>query len=354
MKRAAWLGVCAFGLAVGLVGCSWDTGDDADSWSSSYDWVNFSGVYRAADESALTQTTTQSSSETTTTSGTGATTANTNRPTAPGTANGSGISRISAAGTLSPGNVEPLSVRINLYAANGNLHSSYADDGNGNLVGGLAPGVIVYKYGTWSVDFSSSMGAPEGGTWSATYRYYTDDGSGSSGGNNDTSTTTTTDGSSSTSTHTTSAAVYYFNVQHKAQYLTLIDDNGLSYSGRIGKMQSASGAQNTDIDQVAGDEEANDGKFAKYTYYESPLPANGDQVIASFECTGSGGKIVGTLSGLVNLGVLAERRLDATLISGGTADDINAIAPAVTITVQTAIVPEGGTTTGSGTTPVEE
>lgn len=350
MKRLVWLGTGVVALAMVFVGCNWDTGSDADSWSSAYDWVNFSGTYRAADGGILTITTEQSSTETTTTTGTGQD--NTNRPTAAGTANGSGISRTVAQGTLSPGDIVPGSVGITLYFASGAPHSSYGDDGAGNLTGGLAPGVIIYRYGSWRIDLSSIMGAPDGGSWRATYRYYVEE-PGSSGGE-ETSTTVSTGGSGSTSTTTTSDPIYFYTVQHKGQYVTLVDDSGRTYSGRISKIQSASGAQNTDIDQVAGDEEANDGKFAKYTYYESPLPANGDQVIASFECTGSGGKIVGTLSGLVNLGVLAERRLDATLISGGTADDINAIAPAVTITVQTAIVPEGGTTTGSGTTPVEE
>lgn len=350
MKNFALVGLFAFVAATGLLGCSWDSGSDADSWSSSFEWVNFSGVYRAADDSILTQTTTQESTESTTGPGAGSVPSN-ERPTAPGTANGSGISRISASGNLSPGNIEPLSVSITLYAANGNLHSSYKDDGNGNLVGGIAPGVIIYKYGSWSVDFSSSMGAPEGGTWKATYRYYTDDGSVKPLPGNDTATTTTT-GSSTTSTRTTATAVYFYNVVHKAQYITMSDDNGLSYSGRISKMQSTSGAQNTDIGQVAGDEQGNDGMHAKYTYYESPLPANGDQVVATFECSGPGGKIVGTLSGLVDVGVIKERRLDATLITGATADDINAVAPAVAITV--AAAPAGTETVTTPSTTTED
>ena len=48
MKRVVWLGFWVTVLAVGLVGCEWNTGDDAESWSSSFNWVNFSGVYRGA------------------------------------------------------------------------------------------------------------------------------------------------------------------------------------------------------------------------------------------------------------------------------------------------------------------
>ena len=46
MKRFALIGMVMAALAAGLVGCEWSTGEDATSWSSAYDWVNFSGVYR--------------------------------------------------------------------------------------------------------------------------------------------------------------------------------------------------------------------------------------------------------------------------------------------------------------------
>lgn len=45
MKRIALIGILAVLTAVGIVGCSWETGDDATSWSDTYNWVNFSGTY---------------------------------------------------------------------------------------------------------------------------------------------------------------------------------------------------------------------------------------------------------------------------------------------------------------------
>lgn len=45
MKRMALIGILAALTAAGIVGCSWETGDDATSWSDTYNWVNFSGTY---------------------------------------------------------------------------------------------------------------------------------------------------------------------------------------------------------------------------------------------------------------------------------------------------------------------
>ncbi len=297
MKRIALLGVCVAVAMMGLAGCDWDTGSDATSWSSSYNWVNFSGVYRSAAGGLLV------TDYTTTPSTPGSTNE------LSGKASGTGISRVSASGTLAPGNIVPGSVGINLYAANGNLHSSYQDDGNGVLLGGLAPGNISYNVGSWRVDFSSSMGAPEGGRWEATYRYYVSN-SGSSGS-----------GARPGST----GSIYSFTVLQQGQHLTFTDNNGATYSGYIGEMRTASGTERTD----------EEGKF---------MPTDGDTMIATFECAGVSAammqiKIVGTLQGTVASGVFTGRTLNGTWIEqGGKTGDINgqttsvAIAPAATTT----------------------
>ena len=49
MKRIALIGILAALTAVALVGCDWETGSDATSWSDTYNWVNFSGTYTPFD-----------------------------------------------------------------------------------------------------------------------------------------------------------------------------------------------------------------------------------------------------------------------------------------------------------------
>ncbi len=309
MKRFAWIGVGVVALAVGIVGCSWETGDDATSWSSSYNWVNFSGTYRNSTGPYLV-------TDYTTTPGSEAYTEEKN-----GSAEGSGVTAVSAAGNLGKAKIVPGSVLIKLYAANGNLHSSYSDNGNGVLSGGVATGNVSYDAGSWNVDFSAGLNGPAGGTWKATFRYYVyQDGTAPSG---------QTAGS-------TRVSIYVFNVTHSGQNLTFVDNNGSAYTGKIGAIRSASGAENTDIEQVANDEKS----AGKITYYESELPEDGDSVIATFECSGVSAammqvKIVGSFQGTVASGVFTGRTLTGTWIElGGKTGDVRGQTTA--IEVQTA------------------
>ncbi len=146
-------------------------------------------------------------------------------------------------------------------------------------------------------------------------------------------------------------AIYTFVVNHQGQNVSLTDNNGATYSGRFGKISSTSGAQNTDIGQVGADEEANDG--SKYTYYESPLPEDGDTIVANFEVAGTSRagmsvKIVGTFQGTVATGVFTGRTLRGTWIeSGGKTGDVYG---------QTTFIPvaTSDTDTGTGTETATE
>ncbi len=53
MKRFASIGILAALAAVAMVGCEWDTGDQSTSWSSSFNWVNFSGLYTASNTNGV-------------------------------------------------------------------------------------------------------------------------------------------------------------------------------------------------------------------------------------------------------------------------------------------------------------
>jgi len=292
MKRFALLGVGVVLVAACITGCSWETGSNADSWSSSYNWVSFSGVYRSAAGGLLV-------------------TDYTTTPSTPGSTNtvptteGQGsvhLNDTAFAGKLSKTGIVPGSVTINFgyFAA--------SDDGNGILTAPMGSGSISYASGTWTFN-----GAPQSiieGPITAGYSYYiSNDGSPGSG-----------------ALPGSTGRIYSFSLVHQGQNLTITDNNGATYIGLISEIRSASGAQNTDIGQVGADESGND--KSKYTYYESPLPEDGDKIIASFEVSGISAasmqvKIVGTLSGSVAAGVFTGRTMNGTWIElGGKTGDI--------------------------------
>lgn len=290
MKRLVWLSILVTVLAMGLIGCEWNTGDDAESWSSSFNWVNFSGMYRNAAGGLLV-------SDYTTT------------PAIPGTTNTVTVSHESQ-GTISVNQtdyngmlrktpVKPGSVVIDCG------YFFAADNGNGILNGPAGNGTISYSSGAWT--FSGAPLAPSSGKIYADYSQLVSN-QGSAGGGGQA-------GSSG-------KAIYSFLVVHQGQHVTITDNNGAVYQGRIKQIRSTSGQQNTDIQQVGDDEIRNDGRMAKYTYQESPLPADGDIIVANFECSGTSQagmqvRMVGALQGTVAAGVFTGRKMDGTWIESG-------------------------------------
>lgn len=305
MKRIAVMVMCAAAVALSLSGCDWDTGSDAENWSSSYNWVNFGGTYRSAAGGVLV-------------------TDYTTTPSTPGSTNTVVVSsesqgdfaayQTSFSGTLRNGSIVPGSVVVTLQNFAGIEILSLSDNGNGVLETSSGSGTISYSSGKWTVSLSSASPIVEAGRVRAGYSYYVSN-SGSAG--------------SGARPGSTGKTIYSFVVDHQGQHLTFTDNNGAIYTGRFGDIRSASGAQNTDITQVGSDEEGNDGsRSAKYTYYESPLPEDGDTIVASFECSGHSAvgmwvKIVGTFQGTVAAGVFTGRTLNGTwLEAGGKAGDI--------------------------------
>jgi hypothetical protein len=135
MKRFALIGIGIALVAISMTGCSWETGSDAESWSSSYDWVNFSGVYRGVGGGLLV-------------------TDYSTTPSIPGVTNvysktESGgtmpIRGTSASGKVSNGNLVPGSVMITV--GNATL-SDIAKDG---VLSGNGSGSVNYEGGTWSI-----------------------------------------------------------------------------------------------------------------------------------------------------------------------------------------------------------
>ena len=307
MKRFALIGMVMAALAAGLVGCEWSTGEDATSWSSAYNWVNFSGTYRGATGGLLV------TDFTTTPSVPGVT----NTITVANETQGSFTAgQPSLSGKLRHGNVVPGSVVITLYNGSDGVIRSFSDNGSGVL--GSGQGNVQYTSGSWNLSLTTDFPTVPGSV-RANYSY-TVSNSGSTGGGAESG--------------ATSVEIYSFNVVHSGQNLTVVDNNGATFSGKIGQIRSTSGAENTDIPQVSDDEQA---RRAKATYYESELPADGDSIIANFEVSGTSAayipvKIVGTLEGTVAAGVFTGRKMNGTWIeAGGKTGDVNATTDSIVI-----------------------
>ena len=312
MKRFALIGMCVAALAIGLAGCNWETGNDATNWSSSYNWVNFSGVYRGVGGGLLV-------------------TDYTTTPTIPGVTNiysktesgGTMPARgTTASGTVSHGAIVPGSFMVKVGSI-----ATLADPGKAGVLSGSGTGVVNYDGGTWSITMDTW--STESQSISVSYSY-----------------TVTRDGTASSGAQSgaTRVKIYSFNVSHNGQHLTIVDNNGSTYTGYISQIRSLSGAENTDIQQVSGDEQARSAA-AKITYYESKLPEDGDAISATFECSGVSAammqvKIVGSLQGTVASGVFTGRTLSGTWIElGGKTGDINGqttTVPIVTTATDTA------------------
>jgi len=307
MKRFALIGMVMAALAAGLVGCEWSTGEDATSWSSAYDWVNFSGVYRGLGGGLLV------TDYTTTPSIPGVTNVYT-RTESGGTMPVQGTK---ASGSMSHRPVVPGSVMITV----GN-NATLSDPGKTGILTGNGSGSVNYDGGTWNIEIDAELADwDKANPITVTYSY-----------------TVSTDGSASSGAESgaTRISVYSFSVNHTGQNLTIVDNNGSTYSGKLSQIRSLSGAQNSDIPQVVDDEIS---ARAKATYYESELPADGDVIVASFEASGVSAafipvKIVGTFEGTVVAGIFTSRQMDGTWIeSGGKTGNINAQTESVAIQV---------------------
>ncbi|NCA83773.1 MAG: hypothetical protein EOM72_13725, partial [Opitutae bacterium] len=210
MKRFALIGMCVAVLAAGLMGCNWETGNDATNWSSAYNWVNFSGVYRSAAGGLLVTDYTTTPS----------TPGSTNTLTVANESQGSFVAGTTAFnGKLKNGNVAPKSAVITLYNSAGVAIRSLEDDGNGVLISGTESGSIQYVSGSWTITFNALNPVVEAGYVRASYSYLVSN-SGSAGS-----------GARPGST----GSIFSFNVVQQGQHLTFTDNNGATYAGVIGE-----------------------------------------------------------------------------------------------------------------------
>ena len=329
MKRLCGVLACAV-AAIGLVaGCEWETSGDGNSWSDAYNWVNFSGTYRSASGGVLVTSYTKNPGTTTTTT-TG--TDSKSKSYVKSTTESGGT--LAAATTAASGKTKKTPVMPGSLTIQIGDDISLADDGSGALSGTGGSGTVSYNAGTWTFTLADTQWSPLSRKITVSYSYsgtINGDG-GSDDGQQNTTTTTTTTTASVAGSGASGRAIHSFVVAQQGQNLTITDNNGARYTGRLGEMRSTSGATSATSKSTAGG-----GKV---------LPADGDTIVATFNCKGTSaaGKsvtITGTFQGTVAASVFTGRTMQGTWIeAGGKTGDINGTAASVTIPTTTVTTEE--------------
>jgi len=198
------IALAGFGSWLLVTGCEWSAGGSDSGYNSRYNWVNFNGVYRSIDGGPLV--TDYSSAPSTNTTPTGTTYSRLNENI--GTQNGSSDFY---SGVLSYKPVVPGTLTIRSGAV------TLTDNGSGSLSGGGATGSINYNTGSWSVDFNLNI-EPAGTPIRADYDYTV-----SSGG-----------GTGSSGSGASGFVIHSFVLTHQGENLEIRDNNGATYSGKLG------------------------------------------------------------------------------------------------------------------------
>lgn len=179
-------------LTVGLSACDWSSGGGAESWNDSFNWVNFSGVYRGAGGNPVVSEF----------GGDGGNIQVNNEVVATGDG-----SRTAFAGSLN--NRPVVAGSVSITAAGFTL----SDQGDGTLAGGGKTGSISYETGSWSITLTPA--APDAG--SAVVASYSYAAAGAAG------------------------LVATLSVQQRGERITITDSAGASYAGVISNIRGVSG-----------------------------------------------------------------------------------------------------------------
>ena len=251
MKMITWIAAAGVAVACLNSGCDWSSGHSADSISDRYNWVNFSGLYRGVGGGMIV----------------------TDFPTTPGTAGTTNAVTSEHVATEAAG----VSAYHGVLGHNGILPNTVTivagvfaltDNGGGVLAGSGKTGTIDYSTGAWSIDLSGEWTA--GTAILASYTYAvagsvgaTGPGSGSSG----------------------KMSLFTFNVTQSGNSLSIVDNNGRTYSGTISSIRSTGGSN-------------------RNTPGTTDTPMTGDTLIGSFTASGTSAvgmkvKIVGVLQAVV-------------------------------------------------------
>ncbi len=339
-------------VAAVLCGCEWGGVHSGESWNDAYSWANFSGTYKLVTVVVPPDTTSGSSStsSTTTTTSTSTTGGGTSGG---GTTTESTTTIVETTNTVSwtgtyKGNTEIYNtgkhnVRVGSVTITvAGLEGSFSDADGALKYSGPTANTASFNYSAGSftlnlVNDTYFMGKeikfegqqitkkskPSGSSSTSTT---TNNGDGTTT-TTTTTTTTNTDGTSSTSsTSTKTSYIQWLNITQKGNLLTIKDNYGTTYSGRI------TGASCPTADQ---------GGYITAAHIRFPFEAT---------CTSNSritlsGSLSGDWSGgsSATSGTLANRAIDATYHTGSSAAQFQAVSGSVSISPQE-IAPYAGTT----------
>lgn len=264
--------VLALGGVVLAGGCEWTGTSEGESWNDAYSWVDFSGVYRAADGASpiVTGGSSSGSSAYVKTESSGSTS--------------DGVFNYS--GTVSQAPIVAGSVTVRI----GNV-VAFSDNGAGALaqVGGTGVGSISYATGAWAVAANGVL-VPGGQTITVTYQVAATSGTAIPGNSG--------------------SAVYHITVDQTGNLLGLTDSRGKAFSGKITGSSGASDPTVPGSVRLVFDATSADGSVrikGSFTGDWSGATLNPDGVTASG-------------------GVLVNRQLEGTWIENKIQDNINAIS----------------------------
>jgi len=272
-----------FGMLVAiafLAGCEWETTDsDTQSWSDSYSWINFGGVYRDPAGGVLVKDFTETPGVD-----------NSVRNERVGTGDGSSTRY---AGVVSHSPVVPGSASLTAAGY------AFVDNGDGTLTGaGTTSGRITYPTGAWSLNFDFAV-IDSGTPILASYQYEVSSPSGGGSG-------------------VGGLTVYSLVVEQQGNLLTFTDSYGAKYSGRYGSVRTAGGDPNG---RTSGEVVAN---------FE----------VSGNNSRGTPIKIVGAFSGayaaptqVIGTGTLSSRVMEGTWIQKGGQGNIYGVTGSVEVTV---------------------
>ncbi len=258
MQNKTWLALGVAVVTMSLAGCEWGNTSSGDSVNSRYDWANFNGVYRG-DNGAIVSDYTISGGSTA-----GGSVRVSNERVGTGV---SGQSKYSGTVAGHPVEANSFQVRVGVF--------TLADIGGGVLSGSGKTGHISYDSGAWSIDLAGE--SPSAGAAILASYAYTQGASVDAGGAN---------------SGVSGNPIYTFNVNQDGNSVTLTDNNGAVYKGKI-KSVRTSGGMNQDNREATQSSQSG-----------TQTPNPGEVVTANFEVSGTSAagksvKIVGAFAGLV-------------------------------------------------------